>query len=45
MVGALNRFVAIKLLRPEKPADDDRLRRFTQEARTASSLNHPIGTC
>ena len=37
----LNRFVALKLLPAEKIAGDDRLRRFTQEARTASALNHP----
>src|SRR5262249_3766609 len=37
----LNRFVAIKLLPADKVADEDRLRRFTQEARTASALNHP----
>src|SRR5690242_1276131 len=37
----LNRFVALKLLPAEKIGDPDRLQRFTQEARTASSLNHP----
>ena len=37
----LNRFVAIKLLPAGKLGDEDRIRRFTQEARTASSLNHP----
>src|SRR5215831_13780864 len=37
----LNRFVAIKLLPADKLADEDRLRRFTREARTASALNHP----
>ncbi len=37
----LNRFVA-HILRPAaKLADEERLRRFTQEARTASGLNHP----
>jgi serine/threonine protein kinase len=36
----LNRFVTLKLLPPEKLGDEDRLRRFTQEARTASALNH-----
>ncbi len=37
----LNRFVAIKLLPPEKMADRDRERRFVQEAKAASALNHP----
>jgi serine/threonine protein kinase/Tol biopolymer transport system component len=37
----LNRFVALKLLPAQKLADEDRLRRFTQEAHTASALNHP----
>jgi len=37
----LNRFVALKLLSSYKVADEDRLRRFTQEAHTASALNHP----
>jgi eukaryotic-like serine/threonine-protein kinase len=37
----LNRFVALKLLAPDKVADPDRRRRFIQEARAASSLNHP----
>ena len=37
----LNRFVAIKLLRAGYPGDEDRIRRFTREARTASGLNHP----
>jgi hypothetical protein len=37
----LDRFVAIKVLPPEKVADPERRRRFVQEARAASALNHP----
>src|SRR5262245_33835915 len=37
----LNRLVALKLLRPDKIADSERRRRFIQEARSASALNHP----
>jgi serine/threonine protein kinase len=37
----LERTVAIKVLPKEVAADPDRLRRFIQEAKTASSLNHP----
>jgi serine/threonine protein kinase len=37
----LGRFVAIKILSPDKHGDPDRLRRFEQEARAASALNHP----
>jgi serine/threonine protein kinase len=37
----LNRSVALKLMPTDKVADEDRLRRFTQEAHTASALNHP----
>jgi len=37
----LDRPVALKVLSPELAADHDRLRRFHQEARAASSLNHP----
>src|SRR5205085_6243651 len=38
---ALDRFVALKTLRPEKLADPERKRRFVQEAKSASALNHP----
>src|SRR5215831_4834893 len=37
----LDRFVAIKVLPPEKFADPERKRRFVQEAKAASALNHP----
>src|SRR6266576_141737 len=37
----LDRFVAIKVLPPEKVADLERKRRFVQEAKSASALNHP----
>ena len=37
----LDRRVAIKLLPARFTADADRLRRFRQEAKTASALNHP----
>jgi serine/threonine-protein kinase len=37
----LERTVAIKVLPKEVASDPDRLRRFIQEAKTASSLNHP----
>ena len=37
----LNRKVALKLLPSTFTKDNDRLRRFAQEARAASALNHP----
>ena len=37
----LDRPVALKVLPPEKVADPDRKRRFVQEAKAASALNHP----
>jgi serine/threonine protein kinase/Tol biopolymer transport system component len=37
----LNRKVALKLLPKEFTTDRDRIRRFEQEARAVSSLNHP----
>jgi serine/threonine protein kinase len=37
----LQRTVALKLLPPEYVSQDDRRRRFFQEARAASALNHP----
>ena len=37
----LGRPVAIKVLPPDKVADPERKRRFIQEARAASALNHP----
>ena len=39
--GKLDRPVALKSLSPDLAVDRDRLRRFHQEARAASSLNHP----
>jgi len=37
----LGRDVAIKVLLPERMADENRRRRFVQEARAASALSHP----
>jgi eukaryotic-like serine/threonine-protein kinase len=37
----LDRFVAVKVLSADKVADEDRKRRFVQEAKSASALNHP----
>jgi eukaryotic-like serine/threonine-protein kinase len=37
----LDRFVALKVLPPEKVSDAERKQRFVQEARAASALNHP----
>ncbi|HKS28511.1 MAG TPA: protein kinase [Pyrinomonadaceae bacterium] len=37
----LDRVVALKILPPDFAASPERLRRFLQEARAASSLNHP----
>jgi serine/threonine protein kinase len=37
----LDRFVALKVLPPGKVTDPERKRRFVQEARAASALNHP----
>jgi serine/threonine-protein kinase len=37
----LNRPVALKLISPSALGDPERVRRFVQEARTASALSHP----
>jgi Tol biopolymer transport system component/predicted Ser/Thr protein kinase len=39
--ATLGRDVAIKVLRPELGRQPERMRRFSQEARAASALNHP----
>ena len=38
---SLDRNVALKVLPPDLVKSEDRLRRFVQEAKSASSLNHP----
>jgi serine/threonine-protein kinase len=38
---ALDREVAIKVLPPERGADEDSRARFRREARTAARLSHP----
>src|SRR5215470_14480518 len=37
----LDRFVALKVLPADKVVDGERMRRFVQEAKAASALNHP----
>src|SRR6266545_2478760 len=37
----LDRAVAIKVLPPESVSDPERRKRFVQEAKAASALNHP----
>src|SRR5947199_2199270 len=37
----LDRKVALKILPPDVAAHSDRMRRFVQEAKAASALNHP----
>src|ERR1700704_2566525 len=37
----LDRKVALKILPADLAANDDRMRRFTQEAKSAAALNHP----
>src|SRR6185436_11291856 len=37
----LDRAVAIKVLRPDATTSPERKRRFVQEAKSASALNHP----
>jgi eukaryotic-like serine/threonine-protein kinase len=37
----LDRFVALKVLPPDRVADPERKRRFVLEAKAASALNHP----
>lgn len=37
----LDRVIALKLLPPEVASNEERMRRFNQEARSAAALNHP----
>lgn len=37
----LERTIALKVLPPDLVRNDERVRRFVQEAKSASSLNHP----
>jgi len=37
----LGRLAALKIMRPDRVADEDRRRLFVREARAASALNHP----
>lgn len=37
----LNRYVSVKILRPQFVADEDFVRRFRREAQSAASLSHP----
>jgi serine/threonine-protein kinase len=37
----LQRLVALKLLPADRNSNEERIRRFAQEARAASALNHP----
>src|SRR5690349_16199321 len=39
--ASLDRFVAIKVLPPDKLANAERKQRFIREAKAASALNHP----
>lgn len=40
----LDRLVCIKVLQAEQLKDESRRKRFIQEAKSASSLNHPISS-
>jgi len=37
----LNRYVAVKILRPELVEDDEFVKRFKRESQAAASLSHP----
>jgi serine/threonine protein kinase len=41
MKARICRFAALKVLHGDRTADPERRRRFVQEAKAASSLNHP----